>query len=80
MAMISGTVSAGSLVSGQVRTAEAAKVELVFSNRSEFPDAGKPDRLYVATDENTAYRFDAEQNIYVRLNQFDAIQCRLADE
>ena len=76
----SGLVSAGGTVSGKVKAVGASPAELIFSNRLEFPNVGREDRLYIAVDENTAYRFDPAQNIYVRLNDFDAVQCRLREE
>lgn len=76
----SGLVSAGGTVSGKVKAVGASPAELIFSNRLEFPNVGREDRLYIAVDENTAYRFDSVQNIYVRLNDFDAIQSRLREE
>lgn len=79
METIKGTVSAGGSVSGTVKMAEKVK-ELFFSSHLEFPGVGKDDRLYIAVDENSAYRFDANLNIYVRLNGFDAIQSRLREE
>lgn len=38
--------------------------ELYFNNRLEFPAIGKDKCLYIATDENIAYTFDTEKNIY----------------
>lgn len=75
-----GSVYTGGSVSGKVRIMGASPAELIFSDRSDFPDIGREDRLYIAVDENAAYRFDPAQNIYVRLNDFDAVQCRLREE
>lgn len=82
MQEISGTVfSTAGLVSGNVKMTEKVSAEqLVFAERSEFPESGMEDRLYVAVDENASYRFDAGQNAYVRLDSFDAIQSRLREE
>ncbi|MGN0613674.1 MAG: hypothetical protein ACI4JB_07200 [Porcipelethomonas sp.] len=81
MQTISGKIIAGGGISGTVKTAEQVAVtELIFSSRFGFPNIGRADRLYIATDENAAYTFDASRNIYVRLNDFDTIQSRLREE
>lgn len=81
MQIISGKVYGGGTVSGSVKVPEqVGAAELVFKSRFEFPNIGREDRLYIATDENAAYRFDVSQNIYVRLNDFDAIQSKLREE
>lgn len=81
MQTISGKVVAGGGISGAVKTAEQVAVtELSFASRFEFPNIGRADRLYIATDENAAYRFDISRNIYVRLNEFDSIQSKLREE
>lgn len=64
----SGYVSAGGTISGKVRVAGSGPAELIFSDRSAFPIAGREDRLYIALDENVVYRFDATQNAYVQLS------------
>lgn len=80
MATISGKVYGGGTVSGKVKVPEqVVAAELVFANRFEFPNVGRSDRLYIATDENAAYRFDVSQNVYVRLNEYDAIQSKLME-
>ena len=80
MATISGKVYGGGTVSGKVKMPEkAGTAELVFANRFEFPNVGRKDRLYIATDENAAYRFDVSQNVYVRLNEYDSIQSKLME-
>lgn len=38
--------------------------ELVFKTYKEFPAIGEADKLYVATDEDTVYRFDEELLVY----------------
>lgn len=80
MTEISGKVYAGGSVSGTVRASGTSAAELFFSNRLEFPNVGRADRLYIAVDENAAYRFDAGQNVYVRLNEYDSIQSKLMEE
>ena len=80
MATISGKVYGGGTVSGKVKVPEqVVATELVFANRFEFPNVGRSDRLYIATDENAAYRFDVSQNIYIKLNDYDAIQSKLME-
>lgn len=80
MATISGKVYGGGTVSGKVKVPEqVVAAELVFANRFEFPNVGRKDRLYIATDENAAYRFDVSQNVYVRLNEYDSIQSKLME-
>ena len=80
MATISGKVYGGGTVSGKVKVPEqVVAAELVFANRFEFPNVCRKDRLYIATDENAAYRFDVSQNVYVRLNEYDAIQSKLME-
>ena len=80
MATISGKVYGGGTGSGKVKVPEqVVAAELVFANRFEFPNVGRSDRLYIATDENAAYRFDVSQNVYVRLNEYDAIQSKLME-
>ena len=80
MATISGKVYGGGTVSGKVKVPEqVVAAELVFANRLEFPNIGRADRLYIATDENAAYRFDTAQNIYIKLNDYDAIQSKLME-
>ncbi len=64
----SGSVSAGGTISGNVRVAGSGPAELFFSDRSAFPNTGREDRLYIASDENMVYRFDATQNAYVELS------------
>lgn len=65
---IGGNISAEGTIGGSVLQARSVTVsELYFSNRYEFPDTGEPDKLYIAEDENAVYRFDGEENIYVRL-------------
>ncbi len=67
----SGSVSAGGTISGKVRVAGSGPAELIFSDRSAFPIAGREDRLYIASDENVVYRFDATKNAYVQLSCAD---------
>lgn len=67
----SGSVSAGGTISGKVRVAGSGPAELIFSDRSAFPIAGREDRLYIASDENAVYRFDATKNAYVQLSCAD---------
>lgn len=42
--------------------------QIEFKTHMEFPNIGKADMLYVATDENTIYRYDSVKGVYVILN------------
>lgn len=42
--------------------------QLVFRRRSEFPEVGKSNILYIATDEGSTYIYDSSLNIYVQTN------------
>lgn len=42
--------------------------QIEFKTHTEFPNIGKANMLYVATDENTIYRYDSVKEIYVILN------------
>lgn len=79
---IVGKVMSGGTIAGAVSTAEKVNVsELHFSNRYEFPNVGESGVLYIANDENAAYRFDEKQNVYALIGVgFDAIECRLREE
>ena len=43
-----------------------AKRPIQFSTRDEFPSQGAEDTFYLALDTNTVYKWDTEQNTYVR--------------
>ena len=62
-AKISGNVSGSGTIGGQIGKAQGVR-ELVFKNRFEFPNIGKADMLYIALDEKAVYIFDGEKNIY----------------
>ena len=55
--------------------------ELRFKTYKEFPAVGEADKLYVATDEDAVYRFDAELNDYTIIGSNPAnikeIYCKL---
>lgn len=84
MAVISGTVKLGAVVSGTVSKAQSVvKTELVFSTRAEFPESGNSQYLYIAQDENVCYRFDKETGEYVSLgggnNSSESVEVDLSD-
>lgn len=82
---ISGSINNLISVEGSVEKAENIYVkELYFENRYNFPNIGKPNMIYIATDENASYIFDTAQNIYHCIgrdyNEISAIQCQLKEE
>lgn len=82
---ISGSINNLISVEGCVEKAENTYVkELYFENRYNFPNIGKPNMIYIATDENASYIFDTAQNIYHCIgrdyNEISAIQCQLKEE
>ena len=82
---ISGVINSNSYVGGSVEKAENIYVkELYFENRYNFPNIGKPNMIYIATDENASYIFDTTQNVYHCIgrdyNEISAIQCQLKEE
>lgn len=80
--MITGTLSKTGAITGKVLLAEETAVtELMFASRLEFPNIGQPGKLYIATDENTAYRFDATSNTYEQIRiTCNTIQSKLKEE
>ena len=58
--------------------------ELEFKTYKEFPNIGEADKLYIATDEDTIYRFDAEQMVYKVVGgnpgNIKQIFCKLEEE
>ena len=93
--MINGTVRAvgninGSIhnkdnLKGNVSKAETLYIkELYFENRFNFPNIGKPNIIYIATNEKAVYYFDTTQNVYYCIgrdyNEITAIQCGLKEE
>lgn len=83
MAMISGKIPLGAVVTGTVSKAQSVvKTELVFSTRAEFPESGNSQYLYIAQDENVCYRFDKETGEYVSLggnNSGESVEVDLSD-
>ena len=82
---ISGTINSNGYVEGSVEKAENIFVkELYFENRYNFPNIGKPNMIYIATDEKASYIFDTAQNVYHCIgrdyNEITAIQCGLKEE
>lgn len=79
---ISGTINSNGYVEGGVEKAENIYVkELYFENRYNFPNIGKPNMIYIATDEKASYIFDTAQNVYHCIgrdyNEIKTIQCGL---
>ena len=80
MAMISGKIPLGAVVTGTVSKAQSVvKTELVFGTRAEFPENGNSQYLYIAQDENVCYRFDKETGEYVSLGGNDDVDVDLSD-
>ena len=82
---ISGSVNNLISVEGSVEKAENIYVkELYFENRYNFPNIGKPNMIYIATDEKASYIFDTAQNVYHCIgrdyNEISAIKCQLKEE
>ena len=82
---ISGNINNLISVDGNVEKAENIYVkELYFENRYNFPNIGKPNMIYIATDEKASYIFDTAQNVYHCIgrdyNEISAIQCQLKEE
>lgn len=82
---ISGNVDNRISVDGNVNKADNIYVrELFFENRYNFPNIGKINMIYIATDENASYIFDTTQNIYHCIgrdyNEIGSIQCQLKEE
>lgn len=69
-------------ITGIVERCRASIVkELFFQNRSDFPDSGIKNAIYISLDENYVYRFDTEENVYKQLKMsIDSIQCKLREE
>lgn len=63
---LAGKVGNSNGIAGEVGKAQTQSVrELSFGTRFEFPTIGEPQLLYIATDENQSYRWDAESKRYV---------------
>ena len=82
---VSGSIGDNGTVIGNVEKAENIYVkELYFENRYNFPNIGKPNMIYISTDENASYIFDTTQNVYHCIgrdyNEISAIQCQLKEE
>lgn len=84
MIKIDGTVSAKKILSGDVSTnsntsgvvEKPASIpqyifELEFKTRDNFPIIGDENMLYVSTDENICYRWDADTAKYIPLTPQD---------
>lgn len=82
---ISGVINNNNYVEGSVEKADNIYVkELYFENRYNFPNIGKPNMIYIATDEKASYIFDTVQNVYHCIgrdyNEIGSIQCKLKEE
>lgn len=65
---LTGNVTARGSLGGNVKAAQRVYVrELVFDNRFEFPSVGEADKLYIAKDENSIYRWDEDEMVYTAL-------------
>lgn len=65
---LTGSVVPRGSVGGNVKAAQRVYVkELVFDNRFEFPSVGEADKLYIAKDENSIYRWDEGEMVYTAL-------------
>lgn len=65
---LTGSVVPRGSVGGNVKAARRVYVkELVFDNRFEFPSVGEADKLYIAKDENSIYRWDEDEMVYTAL-------------
>ena len=76
---VSGGISDSQNISGNVDKAENIYVkEIEFNNRYEFPSIGKENMIYIAKDENRAYRFDEKSLTYYCIgsdyNEIEVIQ------
>ena len=83
---IKGTISYPDKgLGGEVDKPQAIYVkELEFKTYREFPAVGNSEFLYIDTQTNTIYRFDAEQNIYVScgrdMDDVETIICKSREE
>lgn len=67
--VMGGNVADKGSVSGMLNRAQTVYVrELVFDSRDGFPSPGDPRMLYIATDDNSMYRWDSNSNEYVMLS------------
>lgn len=60
---ISGNASIRQKISGEVGVGRKTPKELRFLPRSEFPEIGNKDILYIATDEASEYYWDGERYV-----------------
>ena len=61
---VNGAVSHSQSVTGSVRQSRGVR-ELRFEERNAFPEVGLDTILYIAIDENLAYRWDADHYVEV---------------
>lgn len=79
------SINTNGAVQGRLRNPEKVYVkELHFSTHYEFPSIGDEDKLYIATDENAQYRYDALDHTYHCVGRdpedIEAIQIRLKED
>lgn len=76
---LKGTVKVSHSIAGTVEKAQTVYVkELFFNTYLEFPAVGEADKLYIATDKNSIYRYDTASLSYVCISssygEIDTIQ------
>lgn len=63
--MFNGKIIKKQNISGMLDKPQTVYVaEMYFNNRLEFPSIGDDKKLYIATDEDSIYRFDGVDLIY----------------
>lgn len=82
---VGGNIRETSGMSGSINRPKTVYVkELHFSTHYEFPSIGDENKLYIATDENAQYRYDATDHAYHCVGRdpedIDTIQIRLKED
>lgn len=83
MSSFGGNIKPSDTLKGNIEkpTGGGTKSEISFKSYKEFPNIGKAEKLYIATDENAIYRWDSEENVYICIGRdyddISAIQCTL---
>ena len=82
---MAGSIHQAKGVQGNIGRPETVYVkELYFSTHYEFPSIGDENKLYIATDENAQYRYDALDHAYHCVGRdpedVDTIQIRLKED
>lgn len=67
MGSFGGNIRPYDTLEGNIKkpTGSGTKSEISFKSYKEFPNIGKAEKLYVATDENAIYRWESEKNVYI---------------